>query len=102
MFVVFLLPCYLVSLRSEHGPLHPISNTLTLCFSRHMKTKVHNHTKQQAKLYYCVSSYFWLTNWKTKDSSVVFQEINKRTANNNCIRTIKVLTEYKMSKYNHY
>jgi len=49
-----------------------------------------------------VSSYIWLTNWKTKDSAVVFQEINKRTVNHNSIRTIKVLTEYKMSKYSYY
>jgi hypothetical protein len=31
-----------------------------------------------------------------------FQEINKRTVNHNCIRTVKVLTEYKMSEYSHY
>ena len=35
-------------------------------------TKFHNHTKQQAKLQFCVSCsvYFWIANWKTKDSAL--------------------------------
>ena len=35
------------------------------------ETKFHTHTKQQAKLQFCISwsLYFWKTNWKTKNSA---------------------------------
>jgi len=32
-------------------------------------TKFHTHTKQQATLQFCISLYFWIANWKTKDSA---------------------------------
>ena len=46
------------------------SNTLSLRSSLSVAPKFHSHTKQQAKLYFCVSQSlnFWIENWKTKDS----------------------------------
>ena len=46
----------------------------TLFYSAHVSpsvwaTKLHTHTKQQAKLQFCLfgSVYFWIAKWKTKD-----------------------------------
>ena len=47
----------------------PCSQTPSASFSPAMSTtKFHTHTKQQAKLYFDISSslYFWIATWKTK------------------------------------
>jgi hypothetical protein len=38
-------------------------------------TKFHTHTKQEAKLYFCISQsvHFWVANWKTKVSTLTRQ-----------------------------
>jgi hypothetical protein len=67
-----------------------------------MRDQASQAYKTAGKVTFLCIVIFLLANWKTNDSAMVFQEINKRTANRNCIRTIKVLTECKMSKYSHY
>jgi hypothetical protein len=48
------------------------SNIVSLRSSVNWATKFHTHTKQLAKLYFCIflSLYCWIVNWKTEDSVV--------------------------------
>jgi hypothetical protein len=62
--ISFFTLLLLFPLRSEYSPQQPILKTPSpTLLPQCERTKFHAHTKQQAKLYFCISLYFWIENW---------------------------------------
>ena len=73
LIVQFLpLPCHLSPLRPKYSSQLAISNSLSLCSSISVSFQVSHPYKRKRKiivLYSLIFIYFWIANWKTKDSA---------------------------------
>jgi hypothetical protein len=65
------LPCYLVPLRITYSVQLPILKQLQPTFLPPCEWPSFTPIQKHAELYFCISSslYFWIANWKRKDSS---------------------------------
>jgi len=88
--------CHLVPLSPKYYPQRPILKQSSLRFSLNLSNQVSHRYKKQAKLQFCVSKslYFWIANWKTRDSAQKIVRINRQPSGHGEITSFVPIVKY--------